>query len=364
MKLREITNYFESFAPLAYQESYDNSGLICGHHDMEITGAVICLDSTEAVIEEAIANKCNLVIAHHPIVFSGIKKFNGKNYVERVIIKAIQNNIAIYAAHTNLDNVAKGVNSKIAEKIGLTNCKILAPMYNTLKKLTTFCPDDQAAALRAALFAAGGGAIGNYNECSFNTSGFGTFKAGENTNPFVGEKGKQHEEKETKIELIYPGYLESRLLKALFTAHPYEEVAYDILALDNANNSIGAGMVGELAEELEETTFLKNLKQTMKTDLVRYTALKGKKIKTVAVCGGSGSFLLKNAIAAGADVFVTGDFKYHQFFDAENQIVIADIGHYETEQFTMELFYDILSEKFSTFAIHLSKINTNPINYL
>ena len=364
MKLREITNYLESFAPLAYQESYDNSGLICGHHDMEITGAVICLDSTEAVIEEAIANKCNLVIAHHPIVFSGIKKFNGKNYVERVIIKAIQNNIAIYAAHTNLDNVAKGVNSKIAEKIGLTNCKILAPMYNTLKKLTTFCPDDQAAALRAALFAAGGGAIGNYNECSFNTSGLGTFKAGENTNPFVGEKGKQHEEKETKIELIYPGYLESRLLKALFTAHPYEEVAYDILALDNANNSIGAGMVGELAEEMEETTFLKNLKQTMKTDMVRYTALKGKKIKTVAVCGGSGSFLLKNAIAAGADVFVTGDFKYHQFFDAENQIVIADIGHYETEQFTMELFYDILSEKFSTFAIHLSKINTNPINYL
>jgi dinuclear metal center YbgI/SA1388 family protein len=364
MKLREITNYLESIAPLAYQESYDNSGLICGHHEMEITGAVICLDSTEAVIEEAIANKCNLVIAHHPIVFSGIKKFNGKNYVERVIIKAIQNNIAIYAAHTNLDNVAKGVNSKIAEKIGLTNCRILAPMHNTLKKLTTFCPDDHAAALRTALFAAGGGAIGNYDACSFNTSGIGTFRAGENTNPFVGEKGKQHEEKETKIELIYPGYLESRLLKALFTAHPYEEVAYDILALDNANNSIGAGMVGDLAEEMEETTFLKNLKQTMKTDVVRYTALKGKKIKTVAVCGGSGSFLLKNAIAAGADVFVTGDFKYHQFFDAENQIVIADIGHYETEQFTMELFYDILSEKFSTFAIHLSKINTNPINYL
>jgi dinuclear metal center YbgI/SA1388 family protein len=364
MKLREITNYLESIAPLAYQESYDNSGLICGNHDMEITGAVICLDSTEAVIEEAIANKCNLVIAHHPIVFSGIKKFNGKNYVERVIIKAIQNNIAIYAAHTNLDNVSKGVNSKIAKKIGLTNCSILAPMHNTLKKLTTFCPDDQAAALRTALFAVGGGAIGNYDECSFNTSGIGTFRAGENTNPFVGEKGKQHEEKETKIELIYPVYLESRLLKALFTAHPYEEVAYDILVLDNVNNSIGAGMVGELVEEMEETAFLKHLKQTMETDMVRYTALKGKKVKTVAVCGGSGSFLLKNAIAAGADVFVTGDFKYHQFFDAENQIVIADIGHYESEQFTMELFYDILSEKFSTFALHLSKINTNPINYL
>lgn len=364
MKLREITNYLESIAPLAYQESYDNSGLICGHHDMEITGAVICLDSTEAVIEEAIANKCNLVIAHHPIIFSGIKKFNGKNYVERVIIKAIQNNIAIYAAHTNLDNVEKGVNSKIAEKIGLQNCRILAPMQNTLKKIVTYCPEQQAAALRSALFAAGGGAIGNYNECSFNTSGLGTFKAGENTNPFVGEKGKLHQEKETKIEIIYSAPIESRLLKALFAAHPYEEVAYETFPLDNINNSIGAGMIGELPSEMEETAFLNFLKQTMKTEMIRYTSLRCKKIKTVGVCGGSGSFLLNNAIAAGADVFVTGDFKYHQFFDAENQIVIADIGHYESEQFTMELFYDILSEKFSTFALHLSKINTNPINYL
>ncbi len=364
MKLKEITNHLESIAPLAYQESYDNSGLICGNQDMEITGAVICLDSTEAVIDEAIANKCNLVIAHHPIVFSGLKKFNGKNYVERVIIKAIQNNIAIYAAHTNLDNVHNGVNAKIAEKLGLVNCAILAPLNNTIKKLVTYCPDENASAIREALFAAGGGLIGNYDECSFNTNGTGTFRAGKNTTPYVGEIGKQHQEKETRIELIYPSYIESKLLKALFLAHPYEEVAYDIVALSNSNNQVGAGMIGELATEMDEKAFLNHLKKVMKADGIRYTALRGQKLKKVAVCGGSGSFLLKNAINAGADVFVTADFKYHQFFDAENQLIIADIGHYESEQYTMELFYEILTRKFTTFALHLSKINTNPINYL
>lgn len=364
MKLKEITSHLESIAPLAYQESYDNSGLICGNQEMDITGAVICLDSTEAVIDEAIANKCNLVIAHHPIVFSGIKKFNGKNYVERVIIKAIQNNIAIYAAHTNLDNVYNGVNAKIAEKIGLINCSILAPQNNTIKKLVTYCPDENAAAIREALFAAGGGNIGNYEECSFNANGYGTFKAGQNAKPHVGEIGKQHQEKETRIELIYPSYIESKLLKALFVAHPYEEVAYDIVELSNKNQQVGAGMIGELDGEMDETAFLNHLKKVMKAEGIRYTALKGKKVKKVAVCGGSGSFLLGNAKSSGADVFVTADFKYHQFFDAENQIVIADIGHYESEQYTMELFYEILSRKFTTFALHLSKINTNPINYL
>ena len=364
MKLKEITSHLESIAPLAYQESYDNAGLICGNQDMDITGAVICLDSTEAVIDEAIANKCNLIIAHHPIVFSGLKKFNGKNYVERVIIKAIQNNIAIYAAHTNLDNVFNGVNAKIAEKIGLINCKILAPQNNTIKKLITLCPDDKASIVRTALFEAGAGAIGNYDECSFNTNGTGTFRAGEGTNPYVGEIGKQHQEKETKIEVIYPGYLESKLLKALFLSHPYEEVPYDLIPLTNPNNMVGAGMVGELAQEMDETAFLNHLKKVMKAEGIRYTALRGKKVKKVAVCGGSGSFLLVNAKSSGADVFVTADFKYHQFFDAENQLIIADIGHYESEQYTMELFYEILSRKFTTFALHLSKINTNPINYL
>jgi dinuclear metal center YbgI/SA1388 family protein len=364
MKLKEITDHIESIAPLNYQESYDNAGLICGDPQMEVRAALICLDSTEAVIDEAIEKGCNLVIAHHPIVFSGLKKFNGKNYVERVVIKAIKNDIAIYAAHTNLDNVHNGVNAKIAEKLGLRNCKVLDPKKGLLKRLITFGPQEKAEEIRAALFEAGGGQIGNYEECSFNSEGTGTFKAGEGADPYVGEIGKRHSEKETKIEIIFPAYAESRILKALFKAHPYEEVAYDLIPLGNINQEVGSGMVGELETDMDEKAFLERIKAVMKAGTVRYTALRGKNVRKVAVCGGSGSFLLENAIRAGADVFVTADFRYHQFFDAENRIVIADIGHYESEQYTSELFYEILSKKFRTFALHLSKINTNPIKYL
>lgn len=364
MKLQEITDCLEAYAPLALQESYDNAGLICGNKDMDIKAALICLDSTEAVIDEAIERGCNLVIAHHPIVFSGLKKFNGKNYVERVIIKAIRNNIAIYAAHTNLDNVHNGVNAKIAEKLGLINCTVLAPQKNLLKKLVTFCPEARAEEVRTALFNAGAGHIANYDECSFNTAGTGTFRAGAGSNPFVGEIGKQHQEKEIRIETIYPQHIENQILKALFNAHPYEEVAYDLIPLSNTHNGIGAGLVGEMPEESNEMDFLMHLKTVMKADSVRYTTLRDKKVKKIAICGGSGSFLLGDAIKSGADVFVTADFKYHQFFDAENRIIIADIGHYESEQFTVELFYEILKKKFSTFALLISTINTNPIKYL
>jgi dinuclear metal center YbgI/SA1388 family protein len=364
MKLKEITNYLESVAPLAYQENYDNAGLICGNHDMDISAALICLDSTEAVIDEAIFCGCNLVIAHHPIVFSGLKKFNGNTYIERVIIKAIQNNVAIYVAHTNLDNVFNGVNAKIAEKLGLINCSILSPQKNLLKKLVTFCPEDKAVEIRAALFSAGAGCIGNYDEVSFNTNGIGTFRAGKNANPFVGEIGIAVNEREVRIEIVYLSHIESKLLNALLLAHPYEEVAYDLISLTNSHDKVGAGLVGDLANEMDEMEFLKMLKKCMHADGIRYTALRDQKIKRVAVCGGSGSFLLKDAIKSGADIFVTADFKYHQFFDAENQLIIADVGHYESEQYTMELFYELLNKKFNTFAFHLSKINTNPIKYL
>jgi dinuclear metal center YbgI/SA1388 family protein len=364
MKLKEITDCIETFAPLAYQESYDNAGLIVGNHDMEITSALICLDSTEAVLDEAIELGCNLIIAHHPIIFSGLKKINGKNYVERVIIKAIQNNIAIYAAHTNLDNVHNGVNAKIAEKLGLINCRVLAPQKNLLKKLITFCPIDKAEELRSELFAAGAGSIGNYDECSFNSEGTGTFRALEGTNPYIGQHGKQHQEKEVKIETVIPSYLESKILKTLFSVHPYEEVAYDLVPLNNSLSNIGAGLIGELKEDVEEMVFLKELKSSMKTDYIRCTSLRNKKIQKVAICGGSGSFLLNEAIKNQADIFITGDFKYHQFFDSDGHIVIADIGHYESEQFTSELFYDLLIKNFSTFAVRLTKNNTNPIKYI
>ena len=362
--IKEVIQCIENVAPLPLQESYDNSGLIVGNDATEVTGVLVCLDSTEAVVEEAIRHQCNLVVAHHPIVFSGLKKINGKNYVERTIIKAIQHNIAIYAAHTNLDNVQNGVNKRICQKLGLTNTRILSPKKSQLKKLVTFCPVEQADTVRQALFAAGGGQIGNYDECSFNTEGFGTFRASGDANPFVGEKGVQHREKEIRIETLFESYREKPVLSALKASHPYEEVAYDIYPLDNVYQDVGSGMIGELESPMDEKAFLEHLKVSMMAGGIRYTPLTGLPVKKVAVCGGSGSFLLADAIRQGAQVFVSADFKYHQFFDADGRIVIADIGHYESEQFTRELFVDLLKENFSTFALRLSEVKTNPVHYL
>lgn len=364
MKIKDVINIIESFAPLSYQESYDNSGLIVGNINDELKGVLICLDSIEEVVDEAISKKCNLIVAHHPIVFSGLKKITGKNYIERTILKAIKNDVAIYAAHTNLDNVNQGVNYKIAEKVGLKNCKPLSSKKGILNKIVVYCPLEQAETVRLAMFNAGAGAIGNYSECSFNTVGEGTFRAGENTNPFVGGEDKRHTEQEQRIEMVVESFKLKKVINSMKEAHPYEEVAYDLYSLDNTLNKVGSGLIGELDQEENELDFLKRLKKDLQTDCVRYTKPLQNKIKRVALCGGSGSFLLNDAIKENADVFITADFKYHQFFDAENKIIIADIGHYESEQFTKELFYDILTKKITNFAVHLSEINTNPINYL
>lgn len=364
MQLKEIIQFLEDKAPSSLQESYDNSGLICGHSAMEIKGAIICLDSTEDIIDEAIRHGFNLVIAHHPIVFSGIKKLNGKNYIERTIIKAIKNDIAIYAIHTNLDNVIHGVNAKIAEKIGLVNCRILSPMKNKLLKLSTYVPHEHSEKVKEALFCAGAGHIGNYSECSFTTNGEGTFKGDDSSNPVYGEKNVRFKGHESKIEVILESHKQHQVFSALIEAHPYEEVAYEFIALANNWQDVGAGIIGELPSEMDATEFLKSLKVKMKTDCIRHTNTHNKTIKKIAICGGSGSFLLEDAKRAGADIFITGDFKYHQFFDADGSIIIADIGHYESEQYTIELLGDWLSEKFPTFALRLTEINTNPINYI
>ena len=364
MKIKQITNFLESYAPLEYQESYDNCGLIVGDAKSEVKGALITLDCTEAIIDEAIETGCNLVIAHHPIIFSGLKKLNGSNYIERTVIKAIKNDIAIYAIHTNLDNVHNGVSAKIAEKLGLENCKILAPKSDLLRQLVVYCPTANAKALKTALFEAGAGTIGDYDQCSFTSVGIGTFRANENCSPFVGEIGENHTENEDRIEVIYPKFKERAVLNAMEVAHPYEQVAHQIYVLDNKHQLVGSGIIGELKTPVDAQVFLKNLKLNMQTDCVRHTSLVKQQIKTVAVCGGSGSFLLKNAKAAKADIFITADFKYHEFFDAENKIVIADIGHYESEQFTKDLIYDLLVKNFTKFAVRLSKVNTNPIKYL
>lgn len=363
LPLQDIIHELERLAPPRLQESYDNSGLITGDLSMKINSALICLDSTEAVIDEAIRKGCNLVIAHHPIVFSGLKKITGNTYIERVIIKAIQNNIAIYAIHTNLDNVAQGVNAKICAQLGLQNTYILAPLGNQLKKLVTFAPISASAAVKNAIFNAGAGHIGNYSECSFSVSGEGSFKGNDESAPHVGKKGERHLEKEERIEVIFPGWKEGAIISAMKDAHPYEEVAYDVYALTNLHPQIGAGMVGELENSIKTEVFLDLIKEKMKAKVIRHTALVKKDIKTVAVCGGSGSFLLNEAKKAKADIFISADFKYHQFFDAEDKIIIADIGHFETEQFTINLLGDYLREKFTTFAVLFTETNTNPIYY-
>ena len=362
--LNEVASALDMLAPPALQESYDNSGLLIGATGNKITGVLVCIDVTEEIIEEAARKKCNLIVSHHPLIFSPLKRLTGKNYVERSVVKAVEKGIAVYAIHTNLDNVMHGVNQKFAAKLGLTNARILRPMQGRLKKLVTFSPLKVAEKVRQALFDAGAGRIGNYDECSFNMPGTGTFRGSESTNPHVGEKGVQHREQEERIETIFESYLQGRIIEALLSTHPYEEVAYDIYPLDNLHPNIGAGLIGSLKRPLSETAFLKMLKKNMKAGSVRHTRLLGRNVSRIAICGGSGSFLLEDAIRNKADAFVTADFKYHQFFDAEGKIVIADIGHYESEQFTTEIIIDYLNRNFSTFAVHLAETGTNPISYL
>jgi len=364
MIIRDITNYLENIAPLPLQESYDNAGLITGNKNDMITGVLITLDTTPEVVDEAIGKNANLIISHHPIIFKGLKKITGSNYVEKTIIKAIKNNIAIYAIHTNLDNISEGVNAILCRKLGLINCKTLLPAENMLLKLVTFIPKKHFDTVSTKIFKAGAGHIGNYDNCGFNTEGIGTFRANENTNPFVGEKGKTHKEPEIRFETIFPYFLKNKIIKALIETHPYEEIAYDIYTLNNTFDKTGAGMLGELKTELPEIEFLKKIKTRLNSDIIRHTKPLNKVIKKVALCGGSGSFLLKQAIRKKADIFISSDFKYHEFFDAENKILIADAGHFETEQFTKELIFDILTKKFNNFACFLSKVHTNPINYL
>jgi len=363
MKISEILPFFENVAHPSLQEHYDNAGLITGDKDWECTGVICSLDATEEVIREAINKKCNLIVAHHPIIFGGLKKINGKNYVEKTIIAAIKNDIAIYAIHTNLDNIIHGVSGKMAKILGLQNVCILSQKENMLKKLYCFVPVDKAEIVRNAIFEAGGGYIGNYSECSFNTEGTGTFKPEEGTIPYVGETGKQHTEKEAKIEVILPSFMENKVVTAMKAAHPYEEVAYDVVNLSNTDQDIGSGVMGELPKALNEENFLSMIKEIFKVPVVRHTVFLKKEIKKVAICGGAGSFLISKALTAGADAYITADIKYHEFFDANGKLLIIDIGHYESEQFTIDLLQDILVQKFPTFAILKTEVNTNPVRY-
>jgi len=363
MKIADIVRFLEGWAHPSLQESYDNAGLLTGDPAWDCTGVLCCLDVTEAVVQEATDRGCNLIVAHHPLIFKGLKRLTGRNYVERTVIDAIKKDIAIYAIHTNLDNVISGVSGRMAKVLGLTDVQILAPKTGTLLKLFTFVPRAQAAQVRQALFDAGAGVISRYSECSFNTEGTGTFRAGEGTKPFVGEKDQLHQEPEVRVEVVLPQYRQSAVIAALLAAHPYEEVAYDLVSLANVQPGLGAGVTGYLPEPLETTAFLALLKEKFGLQLVRHTPSSGKPVRKVALCGGAGSSLVSSALAAQADAYVTGDMKYHEFFDADGRILIADIGHFESEQFTIDLLAEQLAEKFTTFAVLKTGIITNPVRY-
>lgn len=371
MKIKEILSILEEMAPLAYAEDFDNVGLLVGNTETEATGVLVCHDALETVIEEAMSKNCNLVVCFHPILFSGIKKITGKNYVERAILKAIKNDISIYAVHTALDNHQNGVNKIFCDALDLVNTKVLIPKPNFIQKLVTYTIPENVEKLRNALFEAGAGKIGNYEDCSFNSKGIGTYMGNENSNPEIGDRFEFVEANEIKIEVTFEKYLQSKILKALFKNHIYEEVAYEIYNTENTHQNIGLGMIGELKTEMHELEFLKMVKEKMSCGGIRHTNFLKKPIKKVAVLGGSGAFAIKNAIQAGADIYLTADLKYHNFYEAENKIILADIGHFESERYTKNYIIDYLTKKIANFAnslsldkIILSEINTNPVKYL
>ncbi|SMG39302.1 dinuclear metal center protein, YbgI/SA1388 family [Marivirga sericea] len=362
-KIKDIVQHLESIAPLAYQESYDNAGLIVGDANKKVSNILITLDVTEEVIAEAISKNCELIVAHHPIIFKGLKKLTGCNYVERTVIEAIKNDIAVYASHTNLDNIKNGVNAKIAEKLNLYNTEILSPKKGSLAKLSVFVPKENATALKSALHDAGAGQIGAYEDCAFESVGIGSFLPTDKANPSIGKQGKLETVEEHKIEVIFPMHLKNKVLSAMNQAHPYEEVAYYLHQLENTYHDLGSGMIGEIEMEMKAKDFFDYLKERMGLTVIKHTKEINRKIKRVAICGGSGAFLISQAINKKADIYISSDIKYHEFFDAEERLIIADIGHYESERFTNEIFYAILKENFANIALHLGQTVTNPIKY-
>jgi len=363
MQVKDVVAEIEKFAHPALKEDYDNVGLLIGSGSDEVSGILITLDVTPEVLDEAIEKNCSLIVAHHPLIFRGLKNITDSTETGRIVMKAIKNGVAIFAGHTNVDSVPAGVSGTMAKKLGLVNTSVLSPARHRLLKLVVYVPEDHAEKVRNAIFDAGAGMIGNYDSCSYNVSGTGTFRAGENTDPYVGEKGKLHFEPEIRIETVMPDFIKNRVVAAMLDAHPYEEAAYDIYSLENEWYGAGLGIVGEPAKPIDELQFLSFLKEAFNVECLKHTPLLGRPVKKVALCGGAGSEFLGAAVAAGADVFISADFKYHQFFEAEKRILIADIGHFESEQFTKELFFEILTKKFSNFAIRLSEVNTNPIKY-
>ena len=363
VSVKEIIALLENFAPLSLQEDYDNAGLLCGDPEAEVHSILLTLDITEEVIDEAIQGNHNLIISHHPLLFQGIKQLLPNSPEKRCLIKAIQHHLNIYSAHTNMDSVFQGVSGRMADKIGLIHKMILQPT-GKLYCLTFYTPQKEAEKVRSAIFNAGGGELGKYSHCSFNSEGLGTFQAQEGANPYVGKIGHFHTESEIKTEITIPEHLLPRCIHALKNAHPYEEPIWNIICINNPNPTTGFGIVGDLPLPVNSLEFLHSLKNTFQCNNIRHTAICKTNIQRIALCGGSGAFLIRTAIAQKADLYITGECKYHDFFKADNRLIIADIGHYESEQYTKEIFYELVTKKIPNFAIQFSKSNTNPIHYI
>jgi dinuclear metal center YbgI/SA1388 family protein len=363
MKIRDFIRVLEQLAPPSFQESYDNAGLIIGSPEMEVTGTLICLDLSLTVIQEAKEKNCNLIISHHPVIFQGLKKINGNSSTEQIVIELIRENIASYAIHTNLDNTKEGINKKLAQSLFLTNTTFLLPQPHQLRKLVTFCPLKDAEKVRAALSEAGAGAIGNYDSCTFNVAGTGTFRANDLANPYVGKKNQLHHEAEIRIETIFPKYLQQPLISTLLSTHPYEEVAYDIYPLENEGAFAGSGIIGDLPKKMPVASFLEFIKKQFKTNTLKYCRGKQASISKVAICSGAGSFLIHKALSSGADAYISADLKYHDFQSMEQQLLLIDAGHFETEVCVKDLLRVALSEKFPNFALLISSKEKNPVNY-
>jgi len=362
--VKDIISVIESLAPLALQESYDNSGLLTGKRDQEVTGILVCLDVIPAVIDEAIQKGCNFILSHHPPFFTGMKRFSGDTLQEEILIRAIKNDLILYASHTNLDSVLNGVSGRMADKLGLINQRILVPRADDLLKLVCYIPASHLEIVGQAIFKAGAGTIGKYDNCSFQVGGNGTFRAGKGADPYVGKIGAVHYEPETRFETIVPKHLLNQVVKAMLASHPYEEAAYDVFPLKNMNTAQGLGISGELDRDYPEVEFLKKVKEVFGLPVLRHSKLRNRPVRRVALCGGSGIEFLKHAVFSGADIYLTADMKYHSWFEVPDNFLLADIGHFESEQFTINVLVDSLIENFPKFAVYLTAVNTNPINYL
>ena len=362
MTVGDLCGWLEQRAPLRFQEDYDNSGLLVGQRSWTVTGVLCCLDADEAVVHEAVARGCNVVLSHHPIVFKGLKRLTGATAVERTVALALKHNVALYAGHTNWDSIQGGVSFSLAQRLGLVAPRIMMPRGGELLNLVVYVPAEHASPVAEAAFGAGAGRIGAYDECHFSGSGTGTFRPLDGAQPFVGQIGVREVADEHRLEFVLPKHRKSAVQQAVWAAHPYEEVAHSWISLDNSWSEVGYGAVGNLPEPIRLGDFLAVCAAQLGAESVRYsTSSLDRIVQRIAVCGGSGAEFAGAAAAAGADAYVTGDLKYHGFQDPPGGLVLVDVGHGESERPFIDDWAELIRSEFVTFAVLISETDNRPV---